>query len=172
MQRWGIGCRTGYRASPSARADESTASHYIEPTSSRIIVISFALGAIAGAAVAACGMSLAGTGRMRSQLKLQRQSVAALQTQVEKLAQDQSQLIRREEVEAAFQEVARLEALRAEQQRLSQRAAMPFPAAAQQPNAVMRMPQPQVADLNMAINEQLAHLNARLGDLGEQFGRY
>lgn len=172
MQRWGIGCRTGYRASPSARADESTAGHYIEPTSSGIIVISFALGAIAGAAVAACGVSFAGTGRMRNQLKLQRHSLTALQAQVEKLAQDQSQLIRREEVEAAFQEVARLEAMRADQQRLSQRAAMPFPAAAQQPMGAPRMPQPQVADLNMAINEQLAHLNARLGDLGEQFGRY
>jgi hypothetical protein len=79
-------------------------------------------------------------------------------------------LIRREEVEAAFAEVAKLEARRAHAA-----AQVPMPPA----GFVMgqaRAPRPAqtaaAAEMNLQINEQLAALNARLGDLGEQFGRF
>lgn len=84
-------------------------------------------------------------------------------------------LIRREEVEAAFAEVAKLEAARAQaaqQAQMAQAAAqMPMPPAGFAVMGQARVPRPAPAELNLQINEQLAALNARLGDLGEQFGR-
>lgn len=146
-------------------------------------MITTLIGVIAGGALAMSGMQLAQSGRQRKLLK-------GLGQRLDSLEGAQAALIRREEVEAAFQEVARLEAQKVDAARTAAQAAQamrpPMPQAGPQvmPQVMplemlqaMGVMGPQAAprgaaELNTRINEQLAALNARLGDLGEQFGRY
>lgn len=142
-------------------------------------MITTLIGVIAGGALAMSGMQLAQGGRQRKLLE-------GLGQRLDSLEGAQAALIRREEVEAAFQEVARLEAQKVDAARAAAQAAQamrpPMPQAGPQVMPLemlqaMGAMGPQAtprggAELNTRINEQLAALNARLGDLGEQFGRY
>lgn len=151
-------------------------------------MITTLIGVLAGGALAMSGMQLAQSGRQRRLLE-------GLGRRLDSLEGAQAALIRREEVEAAFQEVARLEAQKAEASRQAAQAAQAMqatrPMPAMTPQQLLATLPPQVAqqmlrapfppatadgvataELNTRINEQLAALNARLGDLGEQFGRY
>lgn len=143
-------------------------------------MITTLIGVLAGGALAMSGMQLAQSGRQRRLLE-------GLGQRLDSLEGAQAALIRREEVEAAFQEVARLEAQRVDAARAAAQAMRPpMPSAGPQAmpqmmplemlQAMGAMPTQAAprgaAELNTRINEQLAALNARLGDLGEQFGRY
>lgn len=141
-------------------------------------MITTLIGVIAGGALAMSGMQLAQGARQRKLLE-------GLGQRLDSLEGAQAALIRREEVEAAFQEVARLEAQKVDAARAAQAAQAMRPPMPQAGPQVMPLEMLQAmgamgpqaaprgaAELNTRINEQLAALNARLGDLGEQFGRY
>lgn len=106
---------------------------------------------VAGAAAAVIGV-LSGQGLMIAAGKSKLSSRVA---QIEKVIPD---LITRPEVQNAFAQVAQIEAQRQAAAMQQARAAAQFGTA------------PQRADMNDMINNQLASLNERIGQINQQFG--